>query len=194
MILVIENLFNGSISHLTLLSRKKVRWVRSDGRGEHVCRRLHEWFSERGIVHELSFPYSPESNDRTARLNRNLLDMARSMLMGLNVPNRERYWAEGLNCANYVRNRLHTSSCKEVVTPFKVIHGKQTNLAHLRIFGSKALVHVPNTERKGKLHLELTLVFLAVCVRGCHQTISRGRPINNSWAALCISLTRHDRM
>lgn len=40
-----------------------------------------KWLSSRGIVREVTRAYSPESNGGADRVNRALLDMARTMLL-----------------------------------------------------------------------------------------------------------------
>lgn len=123
---------------------------RSNGGGEYVWKILHDWIESRGIVHSLTSSYSPESSGRAEQLNRTLLDMARSMIMGLEMKNRGRYWAETINCANYLRNRLHTSICKNSTTPYEAIHDKDPGLSHIRFFCSKTFDHMPKAKQRGK--------------------------------------------
>ena len=150
MILEFQSIFNSTVSRLTVLKRRKVKWLRSDSGGEYVCSRLSSWFREHGIIHEITAPYSPGSNGRAERLNRTLLDMARTMMLNIPAPQRDRFWAEAVNCANYLRNRLYTNSCTENVTPFEVIHAKRPNLSNAKVFGSAAFCHVPKQKREGK--------------------------------------------
>ena len=60
-------------------------------------------------------------------------------------------WAEAVNTANYLRNRMCTSSAKDLdKTPYEIITGKKPNLSHLRKFVAKAYMHVPKQKRKNK--------------------------------------------
>lgn len=50
----IENLFKSCTSILIVLNGKHVKWLRSDGGGEYVCKNLREWLRSCGVVHELT--------------------------------------------------------------------------------------------------------------------------------------------
>lgn len=149
MIREIENLFNFKTQNLMSVSRNIVKWVKSDGGGEYVGHKLQNWLKQKGIVHEVTTPYSPESNGSAERLNRTLMDMARTLIWGMETPRKE-LWAEAVNTACYIRNRLISASCKEKCTPYEVLRGKKPNVSHFKIFGSKAYVHKPNIRRDGK--------------------------------------------
>lgn len=110
--------------------------VRTDNAKEFLSETFRKWLSERGTVHELSSAYSPESNGKAERLNRTLMEIARSMLLGMNqVKNYQKLWAEAVNTANYLRNRMYNSvCCNSSKTPFEVITGRKPDLTHLRVF------------------------------------------------------------
>ena len=55
-----------------------------------------------GVRHELSIPKTPEQNGTAERMNRTLVEAARSMLSGSHLP--PKFWAEALSTAIYVRN------------------------------------------------------------------------------------------
>lgn len=149
MVRELENLFNFKTQEIRSVNRNIVKWVKSDGGGEYVGHKLQYWLKQRGIVHEVTTPYSPESNGSAERLNRSLMDMARTLIWGMETPRKE-LWAEAVNTACYIRNRLITASCKEVYTPYEVLHGRKPDVSHLKIFGSKAYVYKPSVRRNGK--------------------------------------------
>lgn len=69
---------------------------------------LQGFFGERGISHELTAPYSPESNAKAQRLNRTI-QRARTVLAELEEINGVVYkelWAEAVHNANFIRNRV----------------------------------------------------------------------------------------
>ena len=43
-------------------SRRKVRYIRTDGGGELCSQKLEAYFTNNGITHQITPPYSPESN------------------------------------------------------------------------------------------------------------------------------------
>jgi hypothetical protein len=57
-----------------------VQRMRSDRGGEFVNRELAHYFAGKGIVHETTVGYAPQSNGAAERLNRTLLERMRGML------------------------------------------------------------------------------------------------------------------
>src|SRR5208282_3467238 len=123
----------------------KIKAVRMDGGSEYQAT-LKGFLIEKGIESDITTHYSPESNGISERLNRTLLDMARTMLFGANLPNK--LWAEAVSTAVYLKNRLPHSSLRGDVTPHEMWFGIKPSLSHLRIFGCAAHVHVPEERRK----------------------------------------------
>lgn len=136
----LENLLNGSLQRLTSINRNTLKWMRTDGGGEYIGTEFQEWIKRRGIVHEITTTYSPESNGAAERLNRTLLDMARTMMIGMETQRKD-LWAEAVHIASFLRNRLLSKSSRERKKPYEIIHGKRLRLDHLRTFGSRAYVH-----------------------------------------------------
>lgn len=58
-----------------------------------------------GIAHEFSAPKTPQQNGVVERKNRTLQAMARVMLHAKDVP--QSFWAEAVNTACYISNRIH---------------------------------------------------------------------------------------
>ena len=67
------------------------------------------------------------------------------------LPKHELLWAEAINAPCYIRNRLFsTASSDSTKTLYEVLLHKTPDLSHIRVFGSKAFVHIPKAKRKGK--------------------------------------------
>ena len=81
---------------------------------------------EKGIAHQLTNPYTPEQNGVSERLNRTLVESARSMLIHAKMP--LKFWAEAVNTAVYLHNWSPTSALKEK-TPFESWFGKKPNVS-----------------------------------------------------------------
>jgi len=60
------------------------------------------------------------------------------------------YWAEAVNTAAFLRNRVPTTAFRTHETPYSRWYGKKPNVSFLRVFGCAAYSHVPDNERKGK--------------------------------------------
>lgn len=136
------NEFKNLVENETGLRIKKIR---SDNGKEYVNLRMKAIMEKCGIRHELTVPYSPQQNGVAERLNRTIIEKARSLLFDANSP--KRYWAEAVSTAIYLCNRSPTKAVKGK-TPYEAWNGRKPNLQHLRIFGTKAMVHVPKEQRK----------------------------------------------
>lgn len=80
-------------------------------------------------------------------LNRTLLDMVRTMIIGSNGKDRERYLAEAVNCANYLRNRLYTRHRNEAMKPYGIIYNIKPNFSYIFILGCKAFIYTTKAKR-----------------------------------------------
>ena len=62
---------------------KKVKILRSDNGGEYCSKTFQDYLKEHGIQHQTPVPYNPEQNGTAERMNRILLESARSMMYTL---------------------------------------------------------------------------------------------------------------
>ena len=90
-------------------------------------------------------PYTPQQNGVAERKNRTLKEMANCMLQskGLSLC----FWAEAVNCANYIVNRTPTKALKNV-TPEEAWSSIKLDVSHFRVFGSEAWAHIPDAKHK----------------------------------------------
>ena len=162
MICELENTREGKVKRL------HVKRLRSDNDSVFLSSDFQNWLRGKGIVHELTSTYSPESNGKAERLNRTLIDMARTMLMNINSDwIQQRLWAEAVNTANFLRNRMFcTASNDKSKTPYETIMNKQPYLGHIREFGSKAFVHIPKQKRRRKFEARSRVGILVGYERG----------------------------
>ncbi|KAG8492389.1 hypothetical protein CXB51_009729 [Gossypium anomalum] len=126
----------------------KLRSIRSDNGTEYISAQFQDICARAGIKHQLTKVYTPQQNGVSERKNRSLLDMARCMIFEKNLP--KNLWAEAVNTAVYVQNRLPTKALEQK-TPFEAWFGFKPSLAHLRIFGCLCYSQVPAVKRS-KLH------------------------------------------
>lgn len=61
-----------------------------------------------------------------------------------NVP--KEFWAEAVNTAVYLLNRLFTKALNKK-TPFEAWYGVKPDVAHLKVFGSICHTHIPDAKR-----------------------------------------------
>ena len=97
-------------------SRYKLKVLRTDNGGEFTSTEFQEYLQQEGIKHELTVPKTPEQNGVAERMNRTLVETTRSMLFGAKLP--QRFWAEALSAAIYLRNCSPTKAVKNI-TPYE---------------------------------------------------------------------------
>lgn len=134
---------------------KQIKILRTDNGTEYKNTEFSNFLVKKGIQHQLTNIYTPQQNGVAERYNRTLLDLARSMLADAGMP--KMFWAEAVNCANYLRNRCYTS-CRSLV-PEEIWTGKKPSVKHLKPFGCRAYVHVPK-QLRNKLDDRATLCVL----------------------------------
>eukprot|EP00877_Chromochloris_zofingiensis_P012353 jgi/Chrzof1/7371/Cz02g21110.t1 len=139
---VVPDVFN----MLEKQSNNQVKGVRTDNGGEYVNNVLNSYYSSKGIIAQHTVPYSPQQNGKAERLNRTLLDKARSMLADARLPSQ--LWGEAVVTANYLRNR--SPAAGKTATPWELFFGSRPSVSHLRVFGAKAFAQIPK-EKRGKL-------------------------------------------
>lgn len=76
-----------------------IRRVRSDNAKEFTSKEMKALLRKHSIVHEFSTPYCAAQNGRVERQNRTIVEMARSMLTGANLP--LALWAEICRTASF---------------------------------------------------------------------------------------------
>ncbi|CAB4035006.1 Retrovirus-related Pol poly from transposon TNT 1-94 [Paramuricea clavata] len=120
--------------------------LRTDNGGEYLSTEFQDYLKAKGIKHELTVPYSPQQNGVAERMNRTLVESARSMIAQARLP--KMYWAEAISTAVYVRNRMPTTAIKGNTTPYERWYERKPNVSHFRVFGCMAFAHVPDSKRQ----------------------------------------------
>ena len=115
--------------------------LRTDNGREYVNEKIKQYLSSRGIQFEPCAPYTPEQNGKSERDNRTIVECARTMLKAKNLPTL--LWAEAVNTAVYIQNRVLSSERRRTKTPYEIWTGEKPDLSHVRVFGSEAFVYVP---------------------------------------------------
>ncbi|KAE9338286.1 hypothetical protein PF008_g12130 [Phytophthora fragariae] len=57
-----------------------LKCLRTDNGGEYVSKRFNQFCANHGIVHQTTTPYTPQQNGLAERMNRTIVERARSML------------------------------------------------------------------------------------------------------------------
>lgn len=133
--------------------KKSIQVWQTDNAMEFMDAKLGKVLSDYGNRHQTSCPYTPQQNGLVERKNRQLLEVVRASLFGMNVP--RCYWGEAVKSVVYLINRTPSS-----VLDFQTPQQKLNSFIHIphqqnlepRVFGCVVFVHVPKPLR-GKLRL-----------------------------------------
>ncbi|KAK2403542.1 putative mitochondrial protein [Trifolium repens] len=126
-------------------SGKSIKVLRTDGGGEYTSTEFENYCKEKGIIHEVTAPYTPQHNGLAERRNRSILNMARSMVKQKQLP--KRFWGEAVSTAVYILNRSPTKRLVDKV-PEEVWSKVKPSVSHLKVFGSLCYKHIPDVKRK----------------------------------------------
>ena len=101
--------------------------------------------ADAGIVRQHTAHASPQQNGVAECLNRTIQERITAMLHDAHLP--ANFWGEAIRNYVHVHNCLPTSALSDT-TPYQVWHNKKPSVAHLRVFGSTAYVHIQKDKRK----------------------------------------------
>ncbi|KAI5349877.1 hypothetical protein L3X38_002768 [Prunus dulcis] len=88
---------------------------RTDNGGEYVNNTLAFLFRAQGIIHQTTTPFTPQQNGVSERKNRQLLEVACSLMLDMSVP--YHLWGHAVLSIAYLINRTHSR-----VLDFKTLH------------------------------------------------------------------------
>ena len=122
---------------------RPVKRIRTDKGGEYVSAALSAEFDKLGIWHEETAGYTPEQNGIAERLNRTLMERARTMLSESGLP--ASLWGYAILHANDVRNSVLYSPTRRV--PYQAFTGIAPSVSQFHPWGCDIRVHIPADKR-----------------------------------------------
>ena len=139
----------------------KIRSLMTDGGGEFVNSSVKKILDQKGINLRVTMPYTPQQNGLAERENRTLIEAARSMIHGRNLP--LSYWAEAVNTACHVLNRTGDTKIAGK-SPIEVWNKNyHIKINHWRVFGSECYYHVPKENRRKWDKKSKSGIFVGYC-------------------------------
>jgi hypothetical protein len=143
-----SEVFDKFLAYKALVEKQsghQIQRLRTDNGGEYVNNNFTSYCTTQGIQMQHIVPYTPQQNVVAERKNHTLKEMANCMIQskGLSL----KYWAEAINCANYIVNRTPAKALKNI-TPKEAWTKIKPDVSHFRVFGSIAWAHIPNEKRK----------------------------------------------
>ncbi|GKB08594.1 ribonuclease H-like domain-containing protein, partial [Tanacetum coccineum] len=113
-------------------SYHKVKTIRCDNGTEFKNRIMNEFCEMKGIRREFSIARTPQQNGVAERKNRTLTEATRTMLANSKLPTT--FWAEAVNTACYVQNRVLVIKPHNK-NPYERFLGRKPALSFIRPFG-----------------------------------------------------------
>ncbi|CAN1754083.1 Retrovirus-related Pol polyprotein from transposon TNT 1-94 [Linum perenne] len=108
---------------------RTVKVIRSDQGKEFL---MTKFFSDHGILHQMSCVETPQQNARVERKHQHILNVARALQFqaGLPLP----FWSDCVLHAVYLINRMPTPILNKH-SPYEKLHGSSAILDNLKVFG-----------------------------------------------------------
>nr|GEU33553.1 hypothetical protein [Tanacetum cinerariifolium] len=124
---------------------------RCDNGGEFKNKEMNEICTKKGTKREFSNARTPQQNKVAERRNKSLIEAARTMLANAKLP--VTFWAEAVNTASYVQNRVLVNKSQNK-TPYELFNSRTHSIGFLRPFGCHVMIlntldHLGKFDAKG---------------------------------------------
>lgn len=142
-----SDVFDEFVKFKTLVENqcsRKIKILRTDNGTEYCNKNFDVFLEKHGIKHEKTVPYTPEQNGVAERMNRSIVERVRCMLIDSSL--NKKFWAEAASTAAYLLNRIPCRGNDE--TPEERFTNQKPDLSHLKVFGTKAYLHIPKQKRQ----------------------------------------------
>uniref|UniRef100_A0A2N9FD26 Integrase catalytic domain-containing protein n=1 Tax=Fagus sylvatica TaxID=28930 RepID=A0A2N9FD26_FAGSY len=152
-----------------------VRAIRSDNGGEYISDGFCSQLNQKGILQQLSCPYTPEQNGVAERKNRHIMSIVRCLLSGMHVP--KSYWHMAVLTAVYLINRtpsrvLHSMAPLQILKPDCILFSILP-----RVFGCTCFVQNRSPHRTKLDNKSVKCIFLGYSAMSkayrCYDPVSR---------------------
>jgi hypothetical protein len=121
-----------------------LKCLRSDNGGEYYSKEFDDYCSYHGIRREKTVPQTPQENGVSERMNKTIMERARSMRLHAGLP--LHFWADAIDIVVYLIKRGPSSSLNGRI-PKEEWTGKKVNYYFLKTFGCEAFVHIDKENR-----------------------------------------------
>jgi transposase InsO family protein len=89
-------------------TRKRLNCLRSNNGGEHCKKDFDDCYSYHGVHREKTVPRIPQQNGVSERMNRTIMERARSMILHVGFP--LQFWVDDVDIVVYLINIRPSSS------------------------------------------------------------------------------------
>ncbi|KAD6454646.1 hypothetical protein E3N88_09352 [Mikania micrantha] len=125
------------VTHLERQFSLPVKMIRSDNGTEFKNQVLDKFCISKGILRQYSAPRTPAQNGVLERKNRTLIEAARTMLADSGLP--LSFWAEAVNTACYVLNRVHIVK-RHNKTAYEILYKIKPLISFFKVFGCPCFI------------------------------------------------------
>ncbi|GJU19380.1 putative ribonuclease H-like domain-containing protein [Tanacetum coccineum] len=132
----------------------RVKIIRSDNGTEFKNRDMLEFCGNKGIKQEYSNARTPQQNGVAERMNRTLIEAARTMLADSLLPTT--FWAEAVSTACYIFNRVRVTKPQNK-TPYELLFGHKPIMRRVHCLNLESSDIYMLIERKYLLSAESTI-------------------------------------
>jgi hypothetical protein len=123
---------------------KRLKCLRSENGGEYCSKYFDYYFSYHGIRKENTFLGTPQENGVSERMNRTIMERARSMRLHVGLP--LQLWEDVVDIFIYLGNGGPSSSLDGII-PKEAWTGKKVNYSFLKTFSCESFVHIDKENR-----------------------------------------------
>ena len=120
-------------------TRRKLKAICTDRRGEFLSKEQKYYLQEHGIEHQTSMPYSPQQNGRAEHFQQTTINKAEYMQHAAGLS--DGFWKHTVRTAVHIYNVTPISKA-EFLAPKEMWSYFKPDISHLCIFGCAAYVHV----------------------------------------------------
>ena len=133
------------VTEVENLHDRRVKRIRTDNGREFMNSHFDQFNQSKGIIHDHTTPYTPQSNGVVERFNRTLFEMTNSLLNDSQLPVEE-FWTYAVHTAVQIRNCCPTSSLQNQI-PYELWMKRKVQIKYFRIFGCVAYARETTREK-----------------------------------------------
>ena len=126
----------------------KIKILRPDNGKEYVNSQFQEFFSNHGIIHQTSYPHTPQQNGISERKHRHIVETGLALLYRAHLP--LNFWFYAFSTASFLINRL-PSSVIGLISPWELVNGVSPSLSAFKTFACACYPYIC-PYNKHKLH------------------------------------------
>jgi transposase InsO family protein len=176
---------------------KSLKCLRLDNGGEYCNKEFDYYCSYHGIHREKTVPRTPQENGVSERMNRTIMERARSMRLHASLP--LQFWADAVDTVVYLINRGPSSSLDGII-PEEEWTGKKVNYYFLKTFGCEAFsILIKKIEQSLRQNprnvplLDMVLMILVIAYGIMKITKSLGVEMSYSMRRSCTKISCRER-